>query len=52
MPMWADDPVQRHVGCGGVEEGRGFPPPEVNQEAGIVGGAGQVKKYIKISNRA
>ena len=28
------------------------PPPEVNQEAGIVGGAGQVKKYITISNRA
>ena len=28
------------------------PPPEVNQEAGRVGGVGQVNKYIIISDRA
>ena len=30
----------------------GMSPPVVNQEAGRVGGAGQVNKYITISDRA
>ena len=40
-----------NVGGGGVGSG-GLPPPEINQEAGRVGGAGQTKKYVTISDRA
>ena len=49
---WADDPVQINVGGGGVGAGGGFPPLEGNKEAGRVGGVGQVKKYVTISDIA
>ena len=52
-PRWTDDPVRRHVRrwweCRGR---RGLPPPEENQEVGIVGGEVQVNKYLTISDRA
>ena len=50
-PRWADDTVWRNVGGGVVGAGGGFPHPEVNQEAEIVGGAGQVNKYVTIRDR-
>ena len=51
-PMRVDDPVRRHIGGGDVRTGGGCPPPEGNQEAGRVEDAGQVNKYVKISDRA
>ena len=51
-PRWADDLVRRHVSGGGVGAGGGCPPLEGNQEAGREGGAGQVNKYVKISDIA
>ena len=51
MPKWADDPVRRHIGGGGVGAGGGCPPPEGNPEAGREGGVGQVNTYARISDR-
>ena len=52
-PIWADDNVWRHINVGGVREGGGCPPhPEGYKEAGREGGAGQVKKYVTISDTA
>ena len=47
---WTDNTVRSHVGGVGVRAGVGCPPPEGNQEAGIVGGACQVNKYVKIGD--
>ena len=51
-PRWADDPVRRYVGGGSVGAGGGSPPPEENKEAGREVGAGQVNKYVTISDRS
>ena len=53
MSRLEDDPVQRHIGMGGVGAGGRFPfpQPEENREAGRKRGTGQVNKYISIIER-
>ena len=45
IPSWADDPVRIHGGLWwrGCRGRMGLPPPEIHQESGREGGAGQVK---------
>ena len=49
-PRRADDPLWIHVVGGGVGAGGGCPPLEGNKEAGILIGAGQLNKYVTISD--